>query len=527
MTDLKIIAARFKKAEAARKPVEDRIREAMWYTNRTSFDLYGMNENTDEFFDPIDVTASMAVKQKVDEVQALMFPYNLPFIKLKKQKWHATYTQKLEDAEDKFHAAIRHSNFFQELKLALTDSMISNGNLIIARSQNPESPLQFRHVPLYSAYHAESEGCELTCSFVRNNLNRKEAVDMFGVWGDLNLEAVFGAGSEQNPEADKKTIIECYEKNKAGLTDYSVFAGGDGNAPQMILQRLGLPDLCFIAFRYGRIGGSVVGYGNVLMALGLIRVVNQVQALSLENQERALGGNIAFDHDIINADDFNRGGNLRTINVPDGVNYPQMIQSSVPFENSLFILDRMREQVRDIIFGTDLPRPDSGVRSATEYNLRNRRHFDSYLPDTDNLRRELFDPLIEFGLRILSNKALSASPYYLSDEGMYENGVKQFDYTPENSIALQASKEQAASYANAVATVLQLFPNHAPAVIKVHGVIRKMLIYGGVDEKELFTEKEAAQRSQQVEESVQAAQAQGGSIQPSSVSPFTTDSGGG
>ncbi len=462
MLQIKTLKKKLEQARAEKLVLQNDFAEAFYFGLKQDYYMAdnAMKMEQNQQIELLDSTASEALDGKVADLMAKLFPRSHPFIRLKRDGNNKLYDTELAAAEQRFDNAIKASNFYPEITMALKHAMIANGNIIIARGDT-NMPIRFRAVPMWQVFHSASATGELFESFVESQMTWAEIESAFEGKGELS-KASFADLDEESLETVRHKVIEYYKTNRDGTTDYCLFSSEKNDGSEgVIIELAATVELQFISFRYGRVCGSVYGQGPLLKALPDIRVVNQVQYYRLQDQLRSLGYVVMGDHDRIPFEQLKEPGNIHTLHVPVGMPMPTVLNTAAnQLQSDQFITAEYQSNIMRKVGNNPLPRAEQGGRrTATEYEMRSAMAAVNNIPDSVNIYRELFMPLVNAVLQILQNPIISGSEFAINPPPMDDETARPlWNYEPDNDIENVNKSLAAENTANAVALMIQLFP---------------------------------------------------------------------
>lgn len=375
----------------------DKLREAYKYCCPRRHDQ-DLNPETEIF----DSTAIHAVQSRVASNHDALFPAfrdwigEEPVLKIDKgQERHIK--QQLEERALKAHTAIELSNFHVEIEDTLTDALFSDGALLVF-SGTAECPFRFQAVDWNSFYTLDDLNGEPTNNFLKRTMS-------------------FKAAKYNWPKADFSEIGE-YDENKIfeiidGYTydefsekyTYSVFFNGKRIFHK---EEKSSPWVIFNPLRKITVKN---GWGQVMDTMPSVKTANQVIEYLLKHAAINLAGIWQYDDDgVINPHNVSlKPGAL--IARAAGSKGLEPLHSKLDMNLTQFILSDQKEDIKKAIQGSALPDFNSGVRTASEYQLRDAEMKKTEIPimlqlaqSSKRLIRRLFD--------ILESNAMKASSMY-------------------------------------------------------------------------------------------------------------------
>lgn len=367
-----------------------------------------------------DNTAVTAVNWKRARLHGLLFPPFRPWMDFvahdlllrvlgseAAQSWLALI-------RERFHCAIEHSNFHQEIAPALAEACLSTGSLLL-NAGTAASPLIFETIPLSQIIPEEGVDNRHFNLYRRWSLPRGQ---LLAKWPDIEADHPVLKSlmrSENHGEEQELEIVEAFLSDHKGPAQagchYEVWLATEGEA-SLLTQR------CYdvspaLLFRMDKAPAEVMGRGPVLSVLGDIKTANKVVELTLKNATIAATGIWqAEDDGVLNL------ANIRLVPgtiIPKAVGSAGLTPLEAPgrFDVSQLVLERLQEAIRRGIMGPELPAASQGVRTAEEISRRGAEQDAVALPEALRLLNELAYPLAERVVSILSSPAMAGSPFYL------------------------------------------------------------------------------------------------------------------
>jgi hypothetical protein len=293
-----------------------------------------------------------------------------------------------EELLKEFFRGIERSNFHTEIYPAFLDAQISIGALHIEEG-DLNQPFHFEAIPTHSLYIERGGRGRITASFRVFNLPLR---DIEANWPDAKIPDGI---RQKEDETATYELIEALD----GL-EYSLW-----HKEECLLKRKYRTSPRII-FSLSRAAGETWGRGPVLSALGDIGSLDKVRELVLKNGSLAVIGMWqAEDDGVIN---------LRNLQLRPGVVIPKAQGSSglTPikppgdFTIAEFLEGKLGGVVDRAIKGPQLPPLDGPIRTATETSIRAQDAADVLTPTSLRLLDELFIPLVERLLDIMTGPGL-------------------------------------------------------------------------------------------------------------------------
>jgi hypothetical protein len=227
------------------------------------------------------------------------------------------------------------------------------------------------------------------------------AGDLEGMWkGAKLLDKELIKTAEKTPD-EKVEIVQATEFNrKTKQWDFTVYwTGGKSVIAQLTTK------LCpWLTPSFYRVPGEDKGVGPGLITMGATKTANKAREFSLKAAAFALLGLWMYRNDGV----FNPAtspllpGNFWKVQSTGGPFGPSVERLDTPrnFDVSMFVLEDLRNEIKQGSFDDTLP-PDSGsVRSPTEILERMKRLVSDLAGAYGRLNRELITPIVAFVLDI-------------------------------------------------------------------------------------------------------------------------------
>lgn len=272
-----------------------------------------------------------------------------------KQRW----LEHKETAEQQISLALEMSNFHVEIDSPLTDSLISEGALLL-HTGTPECPFVFESVPWNKFYSIDSYDKRPLTNFFERDLTLDEI--KYHWKGAENLELL-----GDKPEAIFNVVDGHIYDNFKECYSYEVWV----TSPEVnIYKKEGLESSPWNIYRFDRTMLNGQGHGPVRDVLPDVKTVNKAEELTLKNASIAVTGIWQADDDgVINPS---------TIKLIPGAIIPkavgskglQPLETGRNFDISQIILSEKRQEIKEQILRASLPDPNSGIRTAYELSER-------------------------------------------------------------------------------------------------------------------------------------------------------------
>lgn len=404
-------------------------RDAYRYSqpSRNAIDRPAKGESrTDVLFDS---TATKALDRSTNKLQDLIFPPGKIFLKPQpgprfdnqNQQQKTEIAKKLDEVNEKWHAALWRSNFQTVINEFLEDLFIGTGALIF-NSGTDDDPFVFQAFPQFSVTFREGPWGTVADMGREIELHPSDAQ---ATWPDAVIPE--DEKSLDRKEENKRTYLEMtysdFDGNMAGpgvevqaRPKRWLYVVVDMKEKKFILKepREYKSASPWIVTRYRKSPGEVRGRGPVIQALGHIRTANKAVELVLKNASLAISGIwTALDDGVFNPDTATfRAGSVIPVGSNGGARGKTLEPLEFPgnFDISQLVLEDLRTQIKEILFDISLPPLQGPVRSATEFIERIRETLMDIGPAAGRIQKELLEPLYIRGLVILRNKGIIDLP---------------------------------------------------------------------------------------------------------------------
>lgn len=254
------------------------------------------------------------------------------------------------------HKAVELSNFHIEIEDTLTDTMFSDGAILVFKG-TPECPLHFQAVNWFDFFTLNDMDGEPTNNFMKRKLSLNE---IRYYWPKAELKDI----EHNNPDATID-VIDCYTYDEfKKVYTYSVFAD---NKRIFKAEEKSSP---WVVFSQKRRATGKVGWGAVMDTMPEIKTTNKIEQYTLEHAALAVAGMWQADDDGTM--------NVENIKLFPGVVIPkavgsaglQPLKTGIDLNLTQFVLSDQRETIKKSVQGSALPSFSDGVRTAQEYQMR-------------------------------------------------------------------------------------------------------------------------------------------------------------
>ena len=397
--------------------------------------------------------------------------------------------KQLKARKDAAHKAIELSNFHVEIEDVLTDALFSDGALLVF-SGTPENPLRFKAVDWCSFYSLNDLDGEPTNNFMMRKLTLK-AIKFYWPKADMSL-----VKAKDDEEID---VMDCYTYDEISKEyTYSVFVDKDKiySEPQKSSP--------WVVFNQRRRINSKNGWGQVLDTMPNIRTTNKVVEDLLKHAAINLAGIWQADDDgVLNTDNLVLTPGA-IIPKAVGSNGLTPLHSKLDMNLTQFVLQEEKDNIKKNVQGSALPDFNSGIRTASEYQMRDAEMKKVEIPSmlqlaqgSKRLIRRIFD--------ILESDKMKSSEMFCQKVTVKGTVVQTACTSP-----LIRAKSQLEMKTNLqlLATAAQIFGQAAYEVIDVDGFLRDFYLQNNFSpdkiKKEEYVEKDRERNRQNDIEMAQA-----------------------
>ena len=436
------------------------------------------NKNSDTEKEIFDSTANFAVQSRVAANHDALFPAFREWIheepvSVVQEAQKLFVDKQIKKRLDAAHKAIELSNFHIEIEDTLTDTMFSDGAILVF-SGTPEAPLYFQAVNWFDYYTLNDMDGQPNNNFLKRLLTKKEIEYM---WPEAKIDDL----SLNNPK-EKIEVIDCYtydEKEKKYtysviVKDKRIFEKEENSSP-------------WVVFCQKRKAVGKTGWGPVLDTMSEVKTTNKIEEYVLRNAAFAVSGLWQADDDGVL--------NFENITLTPGAVIPKAVGSSglqpltpkINLDLSQFVLSEQKENIKKALQGSALPNFSDGVRTASEYQLRDAELKKTEIPTmlqlaqgSKRLMKRIFD--------ILEDPQMKTSNMYCNKIKTMDGNEVQTTFT--SPLIRMKDKMEISSNVQILTMALQLFGQAALDVIKQDDFLRDFYVKNGFDARKIRENKE-------------------------------------
>lgn len=360
----------------------------------------------DQDLDPeteiFDSTAIQAVQSRVASNHDALFPAfrdwigEEPVLKFDKGQ-EKLIKQQLEARALNAHTAIELSNFHVEIEDTLTDALFSDGAILVFAG-TPECPFKFQAVDWCSFYTLNDLNGEPTNNFLKRQLSlqaikyhwpKADLSEIGVVEEDKCIEVIDGYTYDEMKEIYTYSVFACEKR---------IFVSEEKSSP-------------WVVFSPNRKITVRNGWGQVMDTMPSVKTANQVIDYLLKHAAINLSGIWQYEDDgVINPKNIKLVPGALIAKAP-GSKGLEPLHSKLDMNLTQFILSDQKEDIKKAIQGSALPDFNSGVRTASEYQMRDAEMKKTEIPlmlqlaqSSKRLIKRLFD--------ILESDAMKTSTMY-------------------------------------------------------------------------------------------------------------------
>lgn len=363
-----------------------------------------------------DSTGMNSFKTASNRIQADLFPANSDIIKLEPgpavpDDALDEAREQLEDTQNKFHAALHHSNFSVVLNEFLLELLIGTGLMLL--NEGPDhDPFVFTSVPTPTVALEEGAAGKIGAFYRTHKMPISVAT---ATWPEMIMPQDWVTKAVENPDEEVSFAEATYHVPDDDMWYYHLFLEAEEidllPAPR-VYPGIGP----WIGTRWSRAANELYGRGPVIDALPDIRTANRLVELILMNASIAVSGVYTGVNDgVLNPNTASlTPGTI--IPVARNAGHPQgasllPLERAGDFDVSQIILENLQSNIRHALFDKGLPPPQGTPPSATETIQRIREFTLDTGPAFARLMRELVVPVVLRGLQILNSKGIINFPF--------------------------------------------------------------------------------------------------------------------
>lgn len=492
MESIETVLAKLTKAQNARenKGFKSKLEDAYYYCCPRRY-----NKDEDSAKEIYDSTAIYAVQARVANNHQMLFPafrewiYEEPVNKYS-QTDEVKIFQQLKERSRAAHKAVELSNFHIEIEDTLTDAMFSDGAILVFMG-TPECPLRFQ-VPAWNSF------------FTLNDMNG-EPNNNFMI-RELSVEEIkyYWPKADTKNLSDKKdakiTVIDGYTYDETkNVYTYSVMIG---NERIYVSEEKSSP---WVIFNQKRRGSVKCGWGQVLDSLPDTKTLNKIEQLLLQHAAINVAGIWqAEDDGVLNPDNIKlEPGTI--VPIAPGSKGLQPLHTSLNMNLAQFVLGDLKENIKKNVQGSALPSFNDGVRTASEYQMRDAEMRKTEIPAMMQLAQGS-KRLMKRIFYILESNKMKTSTMFCKP--VYDSNNKVVQTSFSSPLSRMQREIETKSGLQLVATMANIFGQAATDVIDLDNFIKDYYLYNNFDPNRLLSKEEInGKREKNNQEAMALAQA--------------------
>lgn len=398
--------------------------------------------------------------------------------------------RQLKTRKDNAQKAVELSNFHTEIEDTLTDALFSDGAILVFFG-TPENPLRFSVPDWDSFFSLNDMNGEPNNNFMIRELTFRE---IKYYWPDAKLDDF------KTDDNKKIKVIDGYTYDEIKqLYTYSVFV------EKKRIYESEEKSSPWVIFNQKRRGKKHTGWGQVLDSMPDVKTTNKVEEYLLRHAAINVSGMwLAEDDGVLNPDNINFVPGA-IIPIAPGSKGLVPLQTYLNMNLTQFVLQDLKENIKKNVQGSALPDFTAGVRTASEYQMRDAEMKKTEVPNmlqlaqgSKRLIRRIFD--------ILEDKRMLTSALYCKEVTNSEDKKVATSFTSP-LINLQKELESRSSL-QLIAAMANIFGKPAYDVIDKDGFIKDFYLYNHFNPDRILKDDEIKQnRQRDNQEAAELAQA--------------------
>ena len=408
--------------------------------------------------------------------------------------------KKIREREDAAHKALEISNFHIEVEDPLTDALFSDGALLLFAG-TPENPLKFQSVRWDCFFSLNDYEGMPRNNFLYRTLTAR---NIKFLWPKADL-------SELKTDDDQKEleVVDGYTfDNIEEKYTYSVFVEG-----KCIFQTEDISSP-WVIFSQKRRATQKCGWGVVLDTISDVLTLNEVHKNLLKAAQINTAGVWQADDDgSINFDNIEFSPGVVIPKAPGSKGLESLL-TNVDLNLSQYVMSDLKENIKKAVQGSALPDFSQGIRSASEYQLREAEMNKTEIPILLQLA-QASKTLVKRIYDILESKAMVTSKMYCKP--LTGNDGKRIATTFVSPLIEMKDKLRVNEDIRVMAQAAQVFGQPAYDVVKRDDVIKEYYLKNGFNPKYVLDEDEISKaRAQDRANDIELAQA---GVRPQRATP--------
>lgn len=370
----------------------DLLEDAYFYSvpERNNFTIKSPGDDErDQVYDP---TAPLSLPKFANRLQRSMFPEAEEWVKFKagsdvSEEDQASVDKSLEAFTKVFFSEFNQTNFYTEINPAFMDCGISTG--VIQLEEEPftsETPAYWINIPLDEiAFEKSLKGRLVNCW----RKLKMEGGQIAGKWPKARIPQKLQEMITKDPNKDVDLIMGHIKNNK--VFDVVLIWEKD------ILLKESFNTQRIIPFRLNAFPKETFGRGPGILALPVIRDVNTIQQLIIENAALNVAGMYTARSDsTFNPYTFTvSAGGIIPVSSNDNSNPTiKRLENSGDLYMGQLVIEEMQDAIRKAFFVDPMGDLSDPVRSATEQTIRMQEFLKDQGAAVGRLRTELVNPVV-------------------------------------------------------------------------------------------------------------------------------------
>lgn len=388
--------------------------------------------------------------------------------------------RKIKEREDAAHKALEISNFHIEIEDTLTDALFSDGALLLFTG-TPENPLKFRSVRWDCFYSLNDyEGLP------KNNFSVRKltARNIKYLWPKADLSELKTDDDEKELEVvDGYTFDNIDEKYTYSVfvNEKCIFQSEENSSP-------------WIIFNQKRRATQECGWGAVLDTMSDITTLNEVHKNLLKAAQINTSGIWQADDDgVINFNNIEFAPGVVIPKSPGSKGLEPLL-TNIDLNLSQYVMSDLKDNIKKAVQGSALPDFSQGIRSASEYQMREAEMNKTEIPIMLQLA-QASKMLVKRIFEVLENPAMATSKMYCKP--LTDNNGKKIATTFISPMIKMKDKLRVNDDIRVMAQAAQVFGQPAYDVINRDEVIKEYYRNNDFNPKHIKDEDEISRTREQ------------------------------
>lgn len=360
-----------------------------------------------------DTTAVKACQQFVSKVQASIVPPGQQWVKLiigpkleeelagnpEGKAIRAQIEEQLQELTDLFFKYLNVSNFALVANESFYDLAIGTATILCNEGQSDDNPLEFSAVPL--RYYVPEEGPNGQVNTQWQEFPRLQARCIPQMWPNAKIPAELELMIKERGESEVQILHgTIYDPDKKTYCYYVIW-----QQMNQILYEEESESSPWITFRWSRVDNEVYGRGPAISAYSTVRTLNLMAEYYMINGAfSAMPAYTGATDGIFNPNNVSVRPN--TVIPTLGGEPLKRLDTGGNVEFGQFLMNDLRDQVKQIFFADPLGPIDSPTKTATEISYRQQMFAEEVGPAFGRLQVEFLDTLTRRIIYVLKRKGL-------------------------------------------------------------------------------------------------------------------------